>query len=764
MSPSVTHRYRFDDVQIDLASFRVLKAGKVVQVEPKALNLLVFLVENRGRLVEKRELLDTVWKDASVTENVLTHAIAQLRKGLADDAKEPRYIETVHTRGYRFIADVDAEVPATTRPEVTANLSVRGQVGMLWKVIVPAALVVATLAAAGYFYFHRGPKLTDKDTIVLADFTNATRDPVFDGTLRQALSVQLEQSPFLSLISDERIQQTLRLMGQPLDARLTPDIARQLCQRTESAVVVDGSIANLGTQYVVGLKAVRCGSGDSLAEEQVTADGKEQVMKALSEAATTLRTKLGESLITVEKFSTPVAQVTTPSLEALQAYGLGRSRIYNGEYSEAVPFLQRAIQLDPNFAMAYALLGLAVRNPEERLKNMRKAYELREGVSERERFGIEAQYQRLDTGNLDKERQVYELWMQVYPRDETPHGNLSAIYSSLGQHDKALAEGLESLRRLPGNCPGHAFIVLYYLELNRLEEARVAAEEARAKKLDCPALRFFLYKLAFFQKDAAGMAQQVELAAGKPGPGSTMLLISEADTAAYSGRLRQAREFSRHAIAKAEPAERTETASSDESRAATREALFGNAAEARQRAAAALALSTGRDAQYRAALALALIGEVGRAQTLADDLGKRFPEDTFVQFSYLPTLHAQIALSRNDASGAIEALQAAGPYELGDMSGNNPLYSIYVRGEAYLATNQANEAAAEFQKIIDHRGIVLNDPIGALAHLQIARAYAMQGDTAKAKEAYQDFLTLWKDADPEIPILIAAKAEYAKGF
>jgi eukaryotic-like serine/threonine-protein kinase len=669
---------------------------------------------------------------------------------------------------YQHASDMRSELLRLKRDTESAQLpaatsaGAKSLLGMGWKVALSVALAVVVLAAGGYFYLHRTPKLTDKDTIFLADFTNTTGDPVFDGTLRQGLSVQLEQSPFLSLVSEERIQQTLRLMGQPPDARLTPDIARQLCQRTGSAAVLDSSIANLGSQYVLGLKAVNCRSGDSLAEEQVTADGKEQVLKALAEATTRLRTKLGESLGTVEKFNTPVEQVTTPSLEALQAYSLGRTMMDKEDYAAAVPFFQRAINLDPNFAMAYASLGVVyyIYSEKESLRYFRKAYELRERVSERERFYIEAHFQDYVTGDLEKARQVYELWAQTYPRDDIAHVNLSGTYLHVGQYDKALAQAGESLHLLPTDCQSYSFLVAAYVNLNRLDEARATVEETQVKKLDCIFLRFYVYQLAFLQNDTAGMAQQVEGAAGKPF--EDFLLSAEADTAAYSGRFRQARELSRRAIAAAERAEGKEMAALYEAHAATREVLFGNAAEARQRAAAALALSTVRDVQNRAALALALAGDAGRAQALADDLGKRFPEDTIVQFHVLPTLYAQLALTRTDASKAIEVLQAASPYELGDMLGNDPLYSIYVRGEAYLAAHQGKEAAAEFQKILDHRGIVLNGLIGALAHLQMGRAYAMQGDSAKAKMAYQDFLTLWKDGDPDIPILKQAKAEYAK--
>ena len=695
---------------------------------------------------------------------------SQLNQGLPAKIDEiiNKALEKDRRVRYQSTADIRTDLQRLKRDTESAWLPVARSTsvgegvrrGVYWKVVVPAALVITALAASSYFYLHRTPKLTDKDTIVLADFTNTTGDPVFDGTLRQGLAVQLEQSPFLSLVPEQLVQQTLRLMGQPPDARLTPEIARDLCQRTQSAAVLDGSIASLGSQYVLGLKAVNCLTGDSLAEEQATADGKERVLKALGDSATKLRAKLGETLSTVQKFDTPLEQATTPSLEALQAYSLGRKAMVGGDLAVAAPFFQRAIHLDPNFAMAYAALGMSYWNLGESTlgaDNTRKAYELRERVSGMEKFYIESHYYQNATGDLEKARQVYELWAQTYPRDVIPPNNLRVIYGDFGQHDKALAEARETIRLDP-SALGYSNLLGAYLSLNRLEEARATASEGQAKKLDSPTLHFSLYSLAFLQSDAVGMAQEVAFGAGQPGV-EDVLLGYEADTAAYSGRLEKARMSSRRAVASAERAEEKEAAASYEANGALREALFGNTREARQLASAALALSTGRDVQFTAALALTFAGDTVRALTLADDLGTRFSEDTIVHFNYLPTIRAQLALRRNDSSRAIEVLQAAAPYELGSAGG---LYPVYVRGEAYLSAHQGNEAAAEFQKIIDHRGIVLNEPIGALAHLGLARAYVLQGDTAKAKAAYQDFLTLWKDADPDIPIFIAAKAEYAK--
>jgi eukaryotic-like serine/threonine-protein kinase len=632
---------------------------------------------------------------------------------------------------------------------------------------IAAAVVVVGLAVGRWLYFApRTHALTEKDTIVLADFTNTTGDSVFDDTLKQALAVDLGQSPFLNILSEDKVRQTLQQMTRPTGERLTQDLAREVCQRVGSKAYLTGSIAALGTQYVIGLEALNCASGDVLAREQVTAAGKEKVIPSLGQAAAKLRSEVGESLSSVQKFDVPLERATTNSLEALKNLALGSKTQGERGAAEAIPFYKRAIELDPNFAVAYASLGGSYHNLGEPIlaaENTRKAYELRKRVSEREKFYIESRYYEYVIGDLEKARQSYEFWAQTYPRDVVPAGNLNVIFDYLGQYDKGLAQSRESYRLVPDGL-SYSNLVTAYLFLNRLEEARATAEEAQAKNLDSPYLRINLYALFFLQNDAAGMAQQVAWAAGKPGV-EDALLAGEADTAAYSGRLAKARGFSRQAVASAEREGEKETAAGYEAAAAVREALFGNEAEARQRAAIVLALSTGRDVQYGAALALTLAGDAHRAQALGHDLGKRFPEDTIVQFNYLPTIHAQFALEHNDTSRAIEALQAATPYELG-LPGTGSftpgLYPIYVRGEAYLKGHQGMEAAAEFQKILGHRGVVQNESIGALANLGLARAYVLQGETGKASAAYQGFLALWKDADPDISILIEAKSEYAK--
>jgi tetratricopeptide (TPR) repeat protein/predicted Ser/Thr protein kinase len=632
-----------------------------------------------------------------------------------------------------------------------------------WATLTGATILVIGLAVGGWLFFSRkAHALTDTDTIVLADFTNTTGDPVFDGTLRQGLSVQLEQSPFLSIISDQQIQQTLQMMGQEPDAKLTPVIARELCQRTGSAAVLNGSIAQIGTQFLMTLKAVNCASGKSLASTEAQAGDKNHVLDALGKTASEIRNKLGESLSTVQKFDTSLEQATTPSLEALQAYSLGRkTREEKADPAAAVTLFQRAIRLDPNFAMAYAALGRSYINlskGELATENTTKAYELRDRVSERERFFIESAYYDSVTGDLEKARQTYELWAQTYPRDDSPPRSLAVMYSNLGLYEKGLEKTRQSLRLDPGSALNQSNLVSVLLSLNRLEEARSAADEALAKNLDSSFLRFYLYQITFLQNDSEGMAKQVAWGTGKPGV-EEALLDFEADTAAYYGQVEKARGFSRQAVASAKRGQDKEVAAGFEANAALREALLGNKAEARQRVAAALALSTGQDTQYIAALALSLDGDKSWPQKVAQGLAKQSPEDTLVQFVGLPTLHAQLALSSNEPQAAIEFLQLAAPYESGEALF---LYPVYVHGQAYLAARQGSEAVVEFQKILEHRGVVGNHLIGALARLGLARAYAVQGDIAKARVAYQDFLTLWKDADPDIPILIAAKAEYAK--
>jgi tetratricopeptide (TPR) repeat protein len=624
-------------------------------------------------------------------------------------------------------------------------------------------LVIAVLVAVfgGSLYFHRTSRLTDKDSIVIADFTNTTGDRVFDGSLRQGLATKLEESTFLSIVSDQEIAQMLPLMGQPADLHLNQDLARRVCGYTGSVAVINGSIASSEDGYVVGLNAANCKTGQTLAQEQVTSEDKEHVLAALGKAATGIRAKLGESHALISQFNTPLVEATTSSLEALRAYSLGTKAFNNADLEAALPFLQRAINLDSNFSMAYAALGTDYYNLQEpRLgaENLNKSYELRDRLSEREKFDISCQYYRFVTGDLNKATKACKLWAQTYLRDSRPRKNLSVLYRQLGQFDKSLAEASEAVQVEPSR--GANFVNLFdaYLALNRLDEARATVEQAQVKKLDSAPLHLGLYALAFLQNNADAMAHEVAWGIGKPGM-KDEITDFEADSAAYAGRLARANTLTQRVMASPSSAEEKERAARHDTGTALREALFGNAAEARKAATTVLRFSADRDVEAAAAIALALSGDTPGAQRLAGDLAKRFPEDTLVQFNYLPTIRASIFLVQNAASKAIGELQVASPYELGTLPADLSLMPVYVRGQSYLAARDGRAAVAEFQKILDHRGVVLSGAIGALAHLGLGRAYALEGDNARARTAYQDFFTLWKDADPDVPILREAKSE-----
>jgi len=632
-----------------------------------------------------------------------------------------------------------------------------------WSWFAGTTLILLGATGAVYFFLHRhAPKLMEKDTIVLADFTNTTGDAVFDGALRQGLSAQLEQSPFLSLISDQRIAHTLALMSRPKDTRLTKEVTREVCQRTAGTAAIEGSIASLGSQYVLGLNAVNCRNGDLLAQEQVTANGKEQVLKALGDATISLREKLGESLASVQKFDASPENVTTPSLEALQAFSLGaRAMTVTGDDGAAIVFFQRAVGLDPNFAVAYARLGRAYANVGESghaVESTRKAYELRARTSEQEKFYITSHYDDLVTGNLVAARTTYELWAQTYPGDDVPPVNLADLYIKFGEYDKALAAAREALKLNPGNAFGYMRLVTAYLFLNRLDEAKATAGEARAHNLEALPIHVSLYVVGFLQHDATAMEREGAALMRTPGF-EDWVLNAESQTSARGGEFAKARDLTRQAADFAQRAGETEAAAEYVASSANREAWVGNMAIAKRDAEAALALQKGKFVEADSALALGVAGDTVQAARLAIDLVKRFPKDTIVQLKYVPMIHAAIALRSGDASKAVQELTTAPPYELGL---SVPLYPVYLRGVAYLAAKEGVAASMEFQKILDHPAIVVNDPIGALAHLGLGRAYTLAGDNVKAKIGYQDFFALWKNADSDIPILQRAKAEYAK--
>ncbi len=640
----------------------------------------------------------------------------------------------------------------------------------LWKILVPAAVVLVAAAIGGAFYFRShstkpATALTEKDTIVLADFTNTTGDPVFDDALKQALAVELGQSPFLNILSDRKVGDTLRLMGSPSNERITRDVAGELCVRTGSKAILLGSISKLGGQYVVGIDAVGCSNGDTLAKEQEEAATKEDVLKALGKAAASLRGKLGESLASIQKFDVPV-EATTTSLEALKAYSMGVTTGRTKGDAAAIPFMKRALELDPNFAVAYAGLGLEYGNLGQAslsAENIKKAYALRDRVSEHEKYRIAALYYTYVTGELEQASQVYELWAKSYPQDLVPPNNLGTIYSELGQYEKGVAETQVSLRLEPNAVNGYGNLAVNYLALNRPDDAKKAIEQAQERKLEGDYLHWVIYQLAFLKGDAAEMERQVAWAAGKPGS-EDQLLSFQSDTEAYYGRVVKARDFSRRAVDSAVRDDSKESAALWQVNAALREAEFGNTAAAKQGVAAALALAPGRDVKLFVVLTLARIGETAGAKAIVEELEKNYPSNTMLKVYWLPTIKAAIELNANNSTQAVVYLEAAAPYELGGppQLQVGTMYPAYIRGQAQLIAHNGSAAATEFQKFLDHRGVTINFPLGALAHLGLARAYALSGDTTKAKVAYQDFLTLWKDADPDIPILIAAKSEYAK--
>jgi serine/threonine protein kinase/Tfp pilus assembly protein PilF len=640
------------------------------------------------------------------------------------------------------------------------------RVAMLWKIATPVLLAAMVVAGGLYYRSHQQSKrLTDKDTIVLADFVNKTGDAIFDDTLKQGLSVQLEQSPFLALVSERRVNGTLKLMGRPVGDRLTPELTHEVCQRTGSKAMLTGSIAGLGSQYVIGLTAVNCNTGDVLAEAQEQAAGKEAVLKALDHAAVSLRSKLGESLSSVQKYATPVEEATTPSLEALKAYSLGQKTSYAKGNTAALPFFKRAVELDPNFALAYAAISIVYSNLNEvgrAAENARKAYEVREKVSERERFSIEANYYMTATGELEKAAQAYELWQQTYPRNVVPYGNLGGVSAALGDWKRAVEETREAMRLAPNASVAYLNLGQGYAALNRLDEAEAVYKQAEERKLEGEGLLQNRYYLAFLKDNTALMEQLVAEAMGKPGT-EDLLLATQAETEGWYGKLKNARELTGRAMDSAQHNDAKESAAAYQAEAALHEVESGNREQARAEAKAALKLASNHDVQTIAALALTRAGDTAGAEKLAAELDKTFPLDTLVQRYWLPTIRAGVALDHKDPARAIELLKVASPIELGLPTNLTiVLCPVYLRGEAYLMLHDGSRAAVEFQKFIDHRGLVGNFQWGAMARLGLARAYAMQGDTAKAKSAYQDFLTLWKDADPDIPILKQAKAEYAK--
>jgi serine/threonine protein kinase/tetratricopeptide (TPR) repeat protein len=677
---------------------------------------------------------------------------------------------------YQSAAEIRADLQRLKRDTESGRTSVSplevaskhfAQKKRWWAFASVAILAAATVAATLYLHNRKTHALSETDTVVVADFANSTGNAVFDDTLKQALAVSLRQSPFLKVLSDEKVIATLRLMTLPPNTPLTPKIAREVCQRAESKAYIAGSVASIGNEYVIGLDAVNCQSGDTLALKQVHADGKEKVLDALGEVAAKLRTELGESLSSVQRFDTPIEQATTSSFDALKAYSLGL-KIWNenGEV-QSIPAFKQAIELDPNFAMAYGRLGEVYGILDERTKSVEyltKAFQLRDRVTEPEKYNISSQYYIVVSGEIKKSMQVCQLWAQSYPRDSEPHLNLGYGYAVFGQYEKANAETKQGLRLDPDNSIGYANLIQGYAFLNQLGEAKATYQEAIKRKPDNGGPHAYRYGVAFLERDTKEMERQANWAAQKPGF-EDMLLSYQSDTEAFFGHLKKARELSQRAVQSAHLNDLKETAAEWQMNEALREAEFGNAARAQERSASALTMASTRDVQILAALTFARAGDTARAQRLADEVQKQFPLDSVIGDYWLPTVRAAIEINRSNPSKAIESLKAAAPHELGQVSDfefGAQFYPVYVRGQAYLLLHQGAEAAAEFQKFLDHPTVVANNPLFTLAHLGLARARKLQGQTDKSRAAYRDFFILWKDADPDIPILEQARTEYAK--
>jgi eukaryotic-like serine/threonine-protein kinase len=716
-------------------------------------------------------------REPTPLRRVIPHASRPLQQIITKALEKDRKLR--YQKAADILADLQGLKIATEsgrRPKVSLGNQFSGLRSR--RVTIVGTVVAAALIVSLWLFLPRhAHALTDKDTVVVADFANSTGDPVFDDTLKTALTVSLRQSPFLNVLSDGQVAKNLQLMARPESTKLTPEVARDLCQRAGSKAYLAGSIGSLGSEFVLGLKAVNCRNADTLAEDQVTAASKEKVLDALGEAASKLRGELGESLATVQKLDVPLEQATTSSLAALQAYSVGRNAKNQKGAAASMPYFQRSIQLDPNFALGYWAVGLSYYSLAElgrASEYLAKAFELREHASEREKLLIAADYYEDVTGELDKAIQTYQEEIEIYPRSVNAYGSLGILYAAQGQYEKA-AESTRQAESIAPDVNLYSNLVNFTLALERFDAARQTVREAQARKLDDVESHNAHYALAFLGADSAAMAEQQQWFAGKPEYENWGLALAS-DTEAYGGHVGKARELTKRAVDSAIRADSKENGAVWQANAALQQAAYGNFAEAQRSAAEALKLApASQGVEVEATLAFAMAGDAAKAESLAQDLAKHYPLDTQMQTLWLPAIQAQLALNKKNPPVALNALQAASPIELGQIAfvaNISCLYQVYIRGEAYLAAGQGSAAAAEFQKILDHSGIVWNCSTGTLAHLGVARANALQAKTSRGADAdaahvralaaYRDFLTLWKDADPDIPILKQAKAEYAK--
>jgi DNA-binding winged helix-turn-helix (wHTH) protein/tetratricopeptide (TPR) repeat protein len=760
--------YHFKDFTLDLDRGCLWRGTEEVKLRPKVFEALSYLVRNNDRLVPKDELIKALWTETFVTDDSLVQCLVELRRALGDEANA--CLKTVPRRGYVFTAAVSVAPPSEEMPvaplvEPTAAAQPRrsraGIIAFGGLAIAVAALSYAWLARP------RAAPLTDKDSVLIADFVNTTGDEVFDGTLRQAVAVHLEQSPFLDVFPEERIRETLRYMGRPPTEPVTRDVAREIAQRRGVKAVLAGSIATLGRNYVISLEAVNATTGDAFAREQVEAESRERVLARLGEAATRLRERMGESLGSIEQFAAPVEQATTPSLEAFKAYSLGRQRHFSGQYFEAIPLYRRAVELDPSFAIAYAALGITYGSAQEydlAAQSSQRAYELRERVSERERLYISVRYFVDVLDDTDRAIEALELWKQTYPRDFVPRTNLSARYSAIGRHERAHEEAREGLRLNPDAGVAYAGVAHSAIHLGRYAEARSVLEQALQRGLEPPHGRFMLYGISFLERDEAGMQEQIDRVSGTTAEAGMLALQSV--TAVYAGKLSRAEELTGSGVELALQRGLKESAGLYSAGDALWEAAYGQCRRSRRAVARTLDLTRGRRAVSWSALAAALCGESRRAEELAGELAQRHPQSSFVRTSWLPLVQAALALHRNDPAAAISLLKAPGRVEMGT---NAALWPVYLRGLAYLEQGGAADAQAEFQKILDNRGTLAPkdfNPVAMalypLASLGRARALAQSGDVPASRKAYEELFALWKDADADLDLLRVARKEYAR--
>ena len=754
--------YRFGNFELDRGAYQLRCNGRDVRLERIPLDVLFLLVQRCGRLVLRQEILEHAWgKDVFVdVDTSINTAVRKIRQALKDNTDSPVFLVTVPSKGYRFVAPVDQVVtaapsaaPAIERVEPSASRYGRAWSGR-WKILLAASLGLF-IALTGFFRLRQQHVLSEQDTIVLADFTNTTGDVIFDDTLREGLAAQLAQSPFLTQVSDERVQQILRMMKQAPDTRLTPQIAREICHRANGTAVLESSIGQIGNRYNLIVKAVSCSSGETFASTEVQASDKDHILDVLGRAASDIRRRLGESLATVQKFDLPLVQVTTSSLDALKAYSLGVAKYDSGDQASAIPLFQRSIELDPLFAMAHANLGRSYQvlgNYERTEEEIRKAFELRDRVSEREKFDLAAVFHQFVTYQTLDTIQNCELWEQTYPRDFTPHRILGFENAALARYERSTEEFRKAMELDPNQALPYAGLINDYSALDRFVEAHAVYQQAQARGLDGREVLHQRYKLAFVEGDMETMTRLGAALSAESGFES-MELSEESHNAAYFGHLAAARELSSRSENDALRDHDPGTAARMAAEAAIREALFGNVGLARRKAFEAVKLGG------QPAMAFALAGDVADAKREVDQLASRAPRGSLPDQITVPEIRGAIELGQGNAEQALDLFAPVTPYEAGWFD----LYmAAYLRGEAYLLAHRGQDAAMEFQKIISHRGVISNSEIGALAHLDIGRAYAMQADFPRARVAYQDFLALWKDADPDIPIFKEAKAEYAK--